>query len=234
MTDRALFPRTARQFAEQLTIEMIGIAADIRQRSRQGLGERGASGLAAAAVALEDIRTPDGDTGPKQPGTRTATRCLPKVLADLSRDDPARRAALHYAAAHEIIGSMGSAANLIGSPSGGGNAFASDGGMTRKLQAMAMVRLGEGIANRWAWSRADRRFVRGAPRVVMAPQRQVRGLRRITGKALLDAVAVNGCDIADVLRAHGWSNQKRVRDVLAQDLLQTLEKIAKYSDQQIH
>ncbi|TCP43945.1 hypothetical protein [Rhodovulum marinum] len=221
---------TPRGLVASLTLDILAAAAASRQGAGDGAGERPASGLARDPVVLGEVvelrRTPDGrqvEEPLTEPGTRTALRREPPILAKLSRHDGRRLAALAYASAVERVGAV-RGASLGPEAPGGSSAEVPDGGAATRAQQAGMVRLARGTVNRWKWSRARRAYVEGPARVILRPSRGA--ARPITATELLDAIAIEGLDMAAILRRAGWSAHSKHRKALTESAAEMLTDLA--------
>ncbi|MDW4550871.1 hypothetical protein R5H32_16030 [Defluviimonas sp. D31] len=189
-----------------LTRDLIATAAMRRQAIGIGEGERAAPGLAAARVELLEL-TERGRAGRPERitalGQRTAVRRVPAVLAGLGREDPRRRAVNAYAGAVEGLSAAAGATVSIEAEIRGSSAVVPDGGAAARAMRAGLVRAVHGVVNRWRWDRARRAYATGPARLVLAPRRGK--ARPISAVELLDAIAVEGLGMAEILRRHGWS-----------------------------
>ncbi|MEL7513658.1 MAG: hypothetical protein AAGK03_03525 [Pseudomonadota bacterium] len=190
-----------RDLVSALNKDIIIGAAMRRTGGLAGLGA--GDGLAADPCALVEIAARKGceDDPETEAGKRTGLRRVPPVLAAFPIHDGRRLAIGAYATAIELL-DAGPAISLLSIPGGSGKGVP-DGGATNRIRNVAVIRAACGAANRWKWSRALNDYVEAAPRVLLESQRG--SARSITAQDLLDAVAIDGIDLAELLRRHGWS-----------------------------
>lgn len=215
----------ARRYIEAKTRQILAEAGGRRMRRDHGVGARAPASLAAAPLRLVTLTQPrpGGRVEPvTPPGYRTAVRALPPLLAGLSAQDPRRLAAAAFEASAAQIGAV-RGVSLEGADTSGG---ISDGGVTTRIKHAARLRLIEAMVNGWGVDRAHGVVQRGPARVAMRVQRPCAGRKEITAMALLSAVCVEGADLGQILRAHGWSAQTRNRRVLATAALDLLADLA--------
>lgn len=214
----------ARSFVEALTRRLVGEVARRRQGTGRSDGARAPAALGQPQRMLVEIPATRRDSDPATPlGYKTAIRALPPVLAALRPDDPRRRAADMIADAAERIGSVGGGAAGEGGAVSGGP---SDGGATTRVKWAARLRLAEAAANGWP---LDRRFgvlAKGGDRVALAVTRKGRKRQDIKAWPLLLAVCVEGQDMAEICRAHGWSIDSANRRALTEAALAGLDDVA--------
>lgn len=217
----------ARLYLEHITRAIIAHAATRRQRIGQGEGARPPASLAAPRVQLQTLQRalPGGKVEPITPlGYQTATRALPPILAALPATDRRRIAADLIATACERIGAVKGC-----SPDGGGggahSAGANDGGATTRVKHAARLRVVEALANGWPADPLHGGFRKGGEKIILAVGRPTEKRRNITAMGLLRGVCVEGQDMREILRAHGWSEQSRCTRVLVAATLEMLERI---------
>ena len=209
---------------ERVNMAIVQGAAVARQGVSVVAGARAPAGMARSAKRLVVLkeRTAAGVDTVTPVGHVTAVRAVPRVLAGLDRNDPRRQAAEMLAAAHEQIGAV------AGSQIGGGDTSGekSDGGATTRIKHAERLRMMEAAANLWAVDRRHGTVARGLDLVVM-PVRRGGGTRReIRAFPLLIAVCVDGLDLADILRAHGWAVHSKHSRPLGVAVLFLLARIA--------
>lgn len=213
----------ARSFVETLTRRLLAETARTRQGGGRAEGARAPAALAQPRRVLVEIAPTRREADPSTPlGYRTAIRALPPALAALDLHDPRRQAAGMIADAAERIGSVGGGDPAGGDTKGG----VSDGGATTRVKWATRLRLVEAAANGWPVSRRYGVEGRGPARVVMAVQRQRGKAQSIKALPLLLAVCVEGQDMAQILRAHGWSGHGKQRRALLLDVLAMLDDAA--------
>lgn len=210
----------ARSFVETLTRGLLAETARKRQGTGRSEGARAPAALGQPRRVLAAVSAPIGPLTPL--GYKTAVRALPPVLASLDPMDPRRRAADMIADAAERIDSVGSGGGEGGDIKDG----VSDGGVTTRIKWAARLRLVEAAANGWPCSARFGVAGRGAERVVMPVRRQRGKAQPIKAMPLLLAVCVEGLDMAQILRAHGWSEHGKHRRALLVAVLALLDDAA--------
>lgn len=201
-----------------------GHAASLSHRpvARAG-GARAPLSLAARPVVLQVIteRVAAGEMRVTPLDTKTAVRAMPPLLAGLDRADPRRRAAEALADAFERIGAARGVDWQGGNTSGG----ISDGGATTRVKHAARLRMIEAAANGWPVDPRHGSVARGAVRLALPVQR-VRGDRlEIRCFNALVALCVEGCTLAQILAAYGWSDHSKHTGALGAALLAALDDI---------
>lgn len=214
----------AAQYLAAVNIGIVKSAAVRRMAQGRGDGARPPASIAGPRVHL--VRVSGADKDPATPaGYQTAVRAAPRVLAALKANDPRRTVATLLADAFERVGSI-KGADLAGTDSKGG---LSDGGATTRVKHAARLRLIEYLANGWPVDRASGP-VRGgrvwAPRLALEVQRRGGKRQDIQAFDAVVAVCVEGMDLAEILRRHGWSVQAHNRDPLRAAVLATLGDVA--------
>lgn len=127
--------------------------------------------------------------------------------------------------AHERVGSV-KGVDLQGSDSKGG---VSDGGATTRVKHAQRLKLIEYLANGWPVSRRHGPGLRSPdmrPRIALEVQRKSGKRQHILAFDALIAVCVEGDDLSDILRRHGWSVQAFNRSPLRDAILVTLGDVA--------
>jgi hypothetical protein len=216
--------QAARRYLESVNLGLIAAAGTRRQR-HYGEGERAPASIARPPVDLGviELREPGRKPEPlTEIGKRTAVRKVPRVLARLAVDDPRLQVAGMIAAAAEQIGAVGGA---MGEATASKSVFV-DGGISTKIKHAERLRLYEGVANGRVNDVRQVRAARGDDRVVMAVQRKRGNRQEIKAFPLLMAVCAFGCELSDVLRAHGWKDCSQNTGPLGDDLLNMLHDIA--------
>lgn len=211
----------ARWRAERINMAIIARLSERRVRSGEGQGERAPAGAARPAMELAVItetqpkKTIDGKplvVEVTEPDCRTAIRRLPAVLRKMDERDARRVAAERYAHAVEKVGSI-AGASAEGAKSDGGPAT-NDGGVTTRIQYAETIYTVERTITEVG--------------SVLRPQARGGGFRRaISARALIDAVCLDGRDMAAILQAHGWSGHRRDVATLSRAAEDCLERMAR-------
>lgn len=215
----------ARLYMQRCNMEIVKAAAVARQGASLVAGARAPAGMGQTAKQLEVLRerrVGDGEALVTPLGHLTAVRVVPRVLAVLDRNDPRRQAAEMLGVAFERIGAVQGAA-IGGNDTKRNN---SDGGVTTRVKHAARLRLIEAAANLWPVDRRHGHVFKGRELVVMQVERKCGGRKEIRAFPLLLAICVDGMDLADILRAHGWSVQSKYTRPLGIAVLHLLGKIA--------
>lgn len=222
-------PGGASRLVEILSIDIIKAAGSRRQGVGSGAGERAAPSLAAAPVDLVELEEPGADGKPErltEEGAKTARRKAPPALSRLDPFDGRRIAAERYVVAVERLGAISGSNYSEAASSGGSGGGVNDGGAAVRAQRAATLRMVRGIANGWEWSSDRRAFVTGDDLVILAPSRGKGDRLSITAVGLLDAAVIEGRNMREILEAHGWSPQSRLRKALSERLMDILDLVA--------
>lgn len=222
-------PGGASRFVEVLSIDIIKAAGSLRQGVGSCGGERAAPSLAAAAVELVELEERGADGKLErvtEEGEKTARRKAPPALSRLDPFDGRRMAAERYAVAVERLGALSGSNYSEAAGSGGVGGGVNDGGAAVRAQRAAVLRMVRGIANGWEWSSEHRSFVTGEDLVILAPTRGKGDRLSITAMGLLDAAVIEGRNMREILEAHGWSPQSRLRKALSERLMDILDLVA--------
>lgn len=215
----------AASYIHRLNMAIVHHCARQRQRHGNGEGARSPIGMAATPTRLETIveASPAGGSVPVTPlGYLTAVRAMPRILAALPRSDPRRQAADMLAVAYERIGSVQGGTAEGGDTKGG----QSDGGVTTRVKHAERLRLIEAAANFWPIDRQHGTVTIGRELVVMPIKRKRGNRQEIKAFPLLVALCVDGQDLADILRANGWTVHSKHSRPLGIAALHILGRIA--------
>lgn len=218
----------ARSKVDQLNRLLIASAAERRQGTERGRGDRAAAGLAQPRRALKTVteaRVTEAGVvqAPVTPlGYKTAVRAMPLVLAGLEPGDRRLRVAMMLADACERIGAV-KGGDLEGGNTKGG---VSDGGVTTKIKHVERFNLIERLANGWRVHPKTGAVERGPELIAMRVQRQRGNAQHIKAMPLLIAVCVEGQSMRAILEAHGWTAHAKHRKTLAAAVLAILDEIA--------
>lgn len=215
----------ARAVVERLNLALLGRAAARRQGIGAGEGARSPLGLAQPRRRLGVIKeaAQAGDRPVTPLGYKTALRALPPVLAGLSASDPRLQAAEMLASAVERIGAVGGV-NLLGGDTKG---KISDGGATTRIKHAARLRYIEGLANGWRVDPSHGAVTRGRPLVAFKVQRKRGKAQDIMAMRLLELVCIEGQDLGQILRAHGWAEHSKHTKRLGLVVLILLDHVAR-------
>ena len=218
----------AAKYLETVNRAIILAASERRQGIGRGDGARSIAGLAAAPVDLALITAQRGAIGdPTTPvGYKTAVRARSRALAGLDARHPHIIAAGFLADAYERIGAV------QGSSFGGGDTNEtkggqSDGGVTTRIKHAARLSLIEAVVNKWDIDACHGVVVEGVARTVLSARRGAGKRQQILAFPFLVAVCVEGLDLADVLRLHGWSVQSKHTGILAGWLAVLLDDVGR-------
>lgn len=220
--------RRAAAYLERVNLAVIKGAMAARVEKDRGVGDRPAPSLGGGLVSLRVITEPRGDGKLHQVtplGHQTAVRRDPPILNKLADTDPRRRAARLFADAWEKVRASGGSCLAAGAPSA--QPGVPDGGASTRLKHAERVR------DAYRITRAEVLGERGlspverpVPRVVLAPRRKAPGRKEIRAFDLLVAVCVDGQDMLEILRRHGWGRKAEHRQVLGAALLDMLDDLA--------
>jgi hypothetical protein len=215
----------ARAVVERLNLALLGRAAARRQGIGSGQGARSPLGLAQPRRRLGVIKeaAQAGDRPVTPLGYKTALRALPPVLAGLPATDPRLQAAEMLASAVERIGAVGGV-DLLGGDTKGG---LSDGGATTRIKHAARLRYIEGLANGWRVDPSHGSVTRGRPLVAFKVRRQYGQAQDIMAMRLLELVCIEGKDLGQILKAHGWSAHSKNTKRLGLVVLILLDHVAR-------
>lgn len=227
----------AAQYLQGCNLEIIKAAGQRRQRHYVA-GARAPGSIAGAPVqlrvmdgpdvsALKDGREPSVEVAPirkTEIGLKTAVRQQSRVLAHLAADDPRLAVAEMVGAAVERIGAIGGGGGEATASSGG----ISDGGVTTRIKHAQRLRMITAIANGWAVDGLHGNIAQGYPKVVMPVKRKRGNRQEIKAITLLLSVCVDGKDLSDVLKRHGWTVCSQHTSTLRKALMETLHDIAAY------
>jgi hypothetical protein len=213
---------------ERLNAAIIKAAARRRQKVGHKAGERAPAGLARAVVELVEIE--ERGRGGRfdrvtEPGSRTARRPMPRILAGMSRDDPRAIVAERYAIAVEKLGAV-KGVSFSTEAASTDRAGVDDGGAAVRAARAAFIRLVHGVANGWAYDKDRRSYVVGGDRLALSPSYRSANRMPIRVTVLIDSVCIEGDTIKDVLAAHGWAMQARHAKKLKECVLDVLEAVA--------
>ena len=153
---------------------------------------------------------------------------MARALAVLRPADPRRAAADLIAGSYERIGAVGGGGGGDGDGDDGSGCTGevSDGGVTTRIKHAERIRLIEALANDWAVDRTHGRVVRGPERVALPVRRKRPGRHEIKAFPLLIALCVEGQDMAQILKAHGWKVRSDCTGVLISVAWEILDDIA--------
>jgi len=217
-------PHHPRALIEGINIAIIARRAARRAGVGQGDGARPVPGLAARPVVLSEIAAETGrfDEPATPPGYRTARRREPMLLARLPEKDTRRIAARIFADTCEKIGASSCAA-IEGSISSAG---IPDGGATTKIKHAQRLAASLKAIRHLVRTEGEKGGIAWRPRVVLPLGRPSPKRHEIKALDLLVAVAIEGRDIAEILRRAGWSKQAHTTRLLGAAALLMLDDLA--------
>lgn len=190
----------ARIYAEQVNRAIIRRLSERRVRHGEAMGDRSPAGGARPVAELVELVECDATGGREQvttPGTKTARRKMPAVIARMDPMDARRMAALSYADANERLGSVpGASLERVRADGGPGTG---DGGAATRIAFAVTVRAVHKVCD-------DLTAAHGP---ALAPGNS-RGNRRAIGwRELADAICLEGRDMRGILKGAGWSGHRR-------------------------
>lgn len=217
----------ARRALEAVNIEIIRAASGRRAGVDRGLGKRPPAALGGAPVELVTLsRVVPGRDAPEQvtaPGHKTARRALPHLLAGLGELDPRRVVAMRLEGAAAAVGSVGAGADLAARGGGGVlSAAFSDGGAVAAVTAARRLRELAVAANGW---RSDAP-AKQPERVALPVVRRRGNAQQINAWPAVWGLCVDGAEVSEILRRHGWATTGRNVRALAGALLAILDDMA--------